>query len=86
MEWNSSTGLALAIVSTLTPWFFTIHSKLATIAEQTAQGAKKIDALAVATGRAFEKLREVEDRLNAQDVRLQGVSDRADELAETLAE
>lgn len=86
MEWNSSTGLALAIVSTLTPWFFTIHSKLVTIAEQTAQGAKKIDALAVATGRAFEKLREVEDRLNAQDVRLQGVSDRADELAETLAE
>lgn len=86
MEWNSSTGLALAIVSTLPPWFFTIHSKLATIAEQTAQGAKKIDALAVATGRAFEKLREVEDRLNAQDVRLQGVSDRADELAETLAE
>lgn len=86
MEWNSSTGLALAIVSTLTPWFFTIHSKLATIAEQTAQGAKKIDALAVATGRAFEKLREVEDRLNAQDVRLQGVIDRADELAETLAE
>ncbi len=86
MEWNSSTALALGIVSTLTPWFFTIHTKLATIAEQTTQGAKKIDALAAATGRAFEKLYEVENRLDAQDVRLQSVSDQARELAETLAD
>ena len=48
MEWNASTGLALGLVSTLTPWFFSVHSKLAAIAEQTAQGAQKIDAIAAA--------------------------------------
>ncbi|MBR4833990.1 MAG: hypothetical protein IKU86_06640 [Thermoguttaceae bacterium] len=86
MEWNASTGLALGIVSTLTPWFFAIHSKLATLAEQTSQGAKKIDALAAATARAFEKLYEFEKRLNAQDVRLQNVGKQTSELAETLAD
>lgn len=86
MEWNASTGLTLGIVSTLTPWFFSVHSKLAAIAEQTAQGAPKIDAIAAATGRAFEKVYAAEKQISSQDIRLQQVSERLDKLAESLAE
>lgn len=85
MEWNASTGLALGIVSTLTPWFFSVHSKLAAIAEQTAQGAQKIDAIAAATGRAFEKVFNAEKSISAQSLRLQQVNDRLDRLEESLS-
>lgn len=86
MEWNASTGLALGIVSTLTPWFFSVHSKLAAIAEQTAQGAQKIDAIAAATGRAFEKVYDAEKQISSQDLRLKQVSDRLDKLEGSFAE
>jgi hypothetical protein len=85
MEWNASTGLALGLVSTLTPWFFSIYSKLATIAEQTAQGAQKIDALAAATARAFEKVHAVEKQISTQDVRLRSVAERLEKIEETFA-
>ena len=86
MEWNASTGLALGLVSTLTPWFFSVHSKLAAIAEQTAQGAQKIDAIAVATGRAFEKVYDVEKQISSQNIRLQQVSERLDKLEGSLVD
>jgi TolA-binding protein len=86
MEWNASTGLALGLVSTLTPWFFSVHSKLAAIAEQTAQGAQKIDAIAAATGRAFEKVYDVEKQISSQNIRLQQVSERLDKLEGSLVD
>ena len=86
MEWNGSTGLALGIVSTLTPWFFSVHAKLATIAEQTLQGSKKIDEISDAMQRSLEKIFGVEKKIVAHDAQLTNLCERLQNVEETIEE
>lgn len=86
MDLDASTALALGIVSTLTPWFFSVHSKLASIAEQTAQGAKKIDEISAATLKTVEKFFAVERRLDDAANKIDVLDDRLREVETAVAE
>lgn len=80
-EWLTLVGVLTSVVLSVTPWMFTVHSRLAVIANQVEQLCQKLEKLAAAHEQRLSMCIEHQARLDAYEAKLGDLVERVRELA-----